>query len=404
MIQIDPITFDGHFRRFEEAVYRLSGQPFTSFGVGLPHAWEDYKGWVALEARRRLSAATWKTNEIGSGQILERVIQAIEINESKGYRNNLVRWTGRYGDEQRTHKALLRIRGNDAETRAAEQTLFRFFREVLTGEEAFEALKELVGPRYDVIAYLHFVLDSRRFMPVAPRTFAEAFRLLDVDVESAGKCSWASYVEYNEVFRSILTLLRSYDSEASLIDAHSFCWMLVRMEQPEPPARPPIPLPVPLDDPRVGRRSSARSPRNLVMTSDELAARDQEKRLLGERAQQIALESEWRRLREAGHPNPERVAKAVWEEVNRGYDIESTELDGTPRFIEVKAARKDGEQLSFYVSPNEWKASQNLPNYHFYLVLDVNSQAPSVRTLEGHALTPECLTPASYIASITHRL
>jgi Domain of unknown function (DUF3883) len=45
----------------------------------------------------------------------------------------------------------------------------------------------------------------------------------------------------------------------------------------------------------------------------------------------------------------------VWDQPKRGYDILSRELDGKERLIEVKAARRSGKRLSFFLSAYEWK-------------------------------------------------
>lgn len=400
-MNINPITFEHQFRRFRAGVLNLSGAPFTSFRAGLPGRWENYKEWVRREALRRLSQDEWKPGEIGRGRILDRVIDAIEIHKSDEYRNNLVRWTGRFGSARRTHKALLEAKVNAEATRCMEQAFYNFFREDLVDEEAFELLRRQVGPRYDVLAYLHYVLDSRRFMPVAPQTFAEAFKLLGIDDLPARKCSWPSYCQYNDSLQAVRDLLGELVDDVQLVDAHSFCWMLVRMKPLATPPELTIPLPEPIDVSGAGSRRSVQRASELVITSEQFAAQDAERRLLGLRAQQIALEAERRRLSEGGHPSPDLAAIPVWDQVNRGYDILSTEMDGTPRHIEVKAARETGGELSFFISPNELEVSRELANYHLYLVFEAGSNNPVVRTFRARELTDDCLRPTSYLASIT---
>ena len=137
-----------------------------------------------------------------------------------------------------------------------------------------------------------------------------------------------------------------------------------------------------------------------MLDENHFAQRDIERRRLGRLAQDIALKSERRRLREAGHPNPEDAVQAVWDQPGRGYDILSCELDGTPRHIEVKAARLSGARLSFFLTQNEWKQSRSLPNYCFYLVLNAQSTNPAVKVIDGTEVTPECLVAVNYSASL----
>ena len=112
------------------------------------------------------------------------------------------------------------------------------------------------------------------------------------------------------------------------------------------------------------------------------------------------LESERKRLRALGCQNPERLARPVWHEPARGYDILSQEPDGSPRHIEVKAARSAGGRLSFFLTENERAKARSLPNYHFYLVLNVESTSPAVRVLKAGQVTPDCLSPVTYMAAM----
>ncbi|BFU92022.1 MAG: hypothetical protein NTAFB01_32090 [Nitrospira sp.] len=229
----------------------------------------------------------------------------------------------------------------------------------------------MAGDRYDLIAYLFFLKDWNRFMPIAPTTFDEAFQLLGVRLVTAHHCSWNNYAHYNGTLLAVQRALRDVAgvAEARLIDAHSFCWMLVRMELPA--ANSPVIIPAP----KVisGLQASTFTTKSSLSGTDtetdfgkmdekQFAQRDAERRRLGQLAQDIAIQSEHKRLREAGHPNPEEAVWAVWDEPALGYDILSRELDGTFRYIEVKAARQSGQKLSFFLSQNEWEQSRSKPN------------------------------------------
>jgi len=122
------------------------------------------------------------------------------------------------------------------------------------------------------------------------------------------------------------------------------------------------------------------------------------KRQLGKLAQEVALQSERKRLVEEGHPNP-NVVEPVWKEWKRGYDILSCDVDGKARHIEVKSARKSGRQLSFFLSAHEWKKSRKLQNYYFYLVLNASSSKPRVLTIKASQLHGQHLKAASFLAA-----
>lgn len=410
-MSLSALTFQAQFSRFEKQVRQNSGgDSFTSFLDGLPAEWEDYKQDVRVEALRRLNLPAWKKAEVGKGRILKRVIEAIEIYDPKrDLRNNLVAWQNRYGHKAKSHRALLDARADAGARRDFEQWAFDFFHDRSAQDQAFERFRQLAGDRYDLVAYLFFLKDWTHFMPIAPTTFDAAFQLLGLDLVTAKHCSWDNYSSYNQALLAVQHALRDIAgvTNARLIDAHSFCWMLVRMKLPAADSPVVIPTPkiisglqaIPLTTKSSSNESDAETGFGK-MDEQQFVQRDAERRRLGRLAQDIAIQSECKRLREAGHPNPEQVVCPVWDEPGRGYDILSCEIDGTPRHIEVKAARQTGNDLSFFLTQNEWSKSRTKPNYCFYLVLKVESKKPEVLIIESGEVSQDCLAPVNYLASI----
>jgi hypothetical protein len=406
-MRLSQLAFDHQFERFKNQVREVSGgRPFISFHEGLPAEWEEYKGEVRYEARRILGFREWKRQDIGSGRILENAIQAIELHDHKqDIRNNLVEWQNRYGHDHRSHRALLDARTNSDAQRNFEQWFFDFFHEHISEAKAFESFQTLAGNRYDLIAYIFFLKDWKRFMPIRTTTFDSAFSLLEIDLKTKGRCSWGNYGDYNDALREIAKALRETGgvSDARLIDAHSFCWMLMHLEGAEPIPAPVIPLPRVIttveSDVLVSEPAALYTTYDIV-SEEEFIQRDAERRRVGRRAQDVALESEQKRLHEAGHPNPKEVVRPVWNEPARGYDILSCEVDGSPRYIEVKAARQSGLRLSFMLTRSEWQQSHRLPNYYYYLVLNPYWGEPEVLVISGENIKEDCLTPENYRAHI----
>lgn len=246
---LSPHIFRREFNRFREVVRRVGGAPFTSFDAGgLPDDWEGYKLPLRDKALGIMRAAKWRAEQIGSGGIVRSVIGAIEIPTGDGLpQNNLVRWENRFGHASRSHRKLLDALDDPAERRSLERLFFDFYQGRLAASNAFEQLLDLVGKRYDLLAYLCFLSDSQQFMPIAPTTFDQAFELLGLDVVTTHRCSWTNYVAYNAALSDVQAALKDVGRlpEARLIDAHSFCWMLVRLTdeddaadvKPEGPAR-----------------------------------------------------------------------------------------------------------------------------------------------------------------------
>ena len=94
------------FSRFQALVTARSGHPFTGFDEGLGAVWESYKPRLREHALSLLRSEEWSESEIGSGGILNRTIEAIEIQDSRSnLTNNLVFWQNRYGHANRDHRA-----------------------------------------------------------------------------------------------------------------------------------------------------------------------------------------------------------------------------------------------------------------------------------------------------------
>jgi hypothetical protein len=57
--------------------------------------------------------------------------------------------------------------------------------------------------KYPLLAYLYFLLDEDRFMPIHPTAYDRAFRRLGVDLVTLRNCSWSNYLRYNAALGSV---------------------------------------------------------------------------------------------------------------------------------------------------------------------------------------------------------
>jgi len=236
-MSLDLDQFQAQFARFKEVIaYNDKGRPFVNFNEGVAAVWEDYKPRLRAHALDLLGTDQWTEDEIGSGAILERVIGAIEIDDrSVNLTNNLVFWQNRFGHSNRAHRAFLEARADKGLRTGIERGLYGLFSGEADEGATFDRLAELVDAKYPLLAYLYFLKDIDRFMPILPSTFDRAFRDLNIDLVTQRNCSWDNYSRYVEALGQIHDALRDVASlnDARLVDAHSFCWMLQRMEQPE---------------------------------------------------------------------------------------------------------------------------------------------------------------------------
>ena len=406
-MQLTPLIFDRQFSRFAKQIRSQSGSAFTSFREGLPARWEGYKENLRNEALYQLDTRSWKRRELGKGRILAHVINAIEINlPSRGIRNNLVDWPNRYGYKYLSHRALLDAKSNRTMRYEFEKWFFAFFKTPRSEERAFEEFRGLAGNRYDLVAYLFFLKDWDRFMPIAPTTFDKAFRLFGSDLVTSGRCSWVNYTGYNEHLLEVRRALRDFGGmrDARLIDAHSFCWMLIRLNLPPATQKTVIPVPVLINGLKAGV-----VPESEIYQDGEFKTVDEEEFLkrharnlqLGKLAQDIALQSERKRLTKLGVLNAKAV-KPVWDQPKRGFDILSREGNSTERLIEVKAARlSSAGRLSFCLTDYEWRVSQERRNYYFYLVLNASTVRPTVYMIQASRLRKQYLKSTNYVASFS---
>jgi hypothetical protein len=221
---IDIFLFEQQFQRFRDHVIKESGMDLTSFSSNpYTEVQEGYKYDLYRDARKILRFETWKESDIGSGKIARSVIEAIELPN-----NNLVQWQSRYGDGKRPHNALLVALESRLNIEAFDSVLYSLYRKS-DDLNVFGDLVDLFGRKYALIAYLLFLKDRNQYMPIAPSYFDKAFSLLGESFSTNQKCSWENYLTFNNILSELKILLTGkLDGEVSLLDAHSFAWMISR--------------------------------------------------------------------------------------------------------------------------------------------------------------------------------
>ncbi len=219
---IDHYLFEQKFRWFEEYIFQKSGLNFTSFSAN-PYLEneEAFKYDIYRNARKLLRFETWQATDIGKGDISRSLIKAIELPI-----NNLVQWQSRYGEESRLHHSLRAAVEGSLKIKEFDSAFYCLYRGS-DDANSFNCLVELFGRRYPLIAYLLFLKDRSRYMPIAPKYFDQAFSLLGVDFSTRGKCSWQNYEKFNGILSDLKDLLSiKSEGEVSLLDAHSFAWIM----------------------------------------------------------------------------------------------------------------------------------------------------------------------------------
>jgi predicted restriction endonuclease len=221
---IDPYLFQRQLEAFRVFVEEESGVAFVSFASN-PYTEknEGYKYEIYRAGRDALAFQAWKQSEIGNGQIVDSVIEAIEIPS-----NNLVPWQPRFGKEARPHQPLFEAKSQRDRLVRVEQSFFKIYREE-EDERSFAELVHIFGKTYPLLAYFLFLKDRSRYVPIAPTSFDRAFEHLGADFKTSHQCSWKNYSIYVALLGELKTMLaETLAVEVTLLDAHSFAWMLAR--------------------------------------------------------------------------------------------------------------------------------------------------------------------------------
>ena len=152
--------------------------------------WEGYKPRLREHASRILTADLWSEVSIGSGAILRRTVDAIEIQDRRfNLTNNLVFWQTVLAMPTATTGCCWRLSRTPA--CAANWSVFcsAYTAARRTRATRSTGLSELTGAKYPLLAYLYFLKDMDRFMPIQPTTFDRAFRhlgMISLPYEIAG--------------------------------------------------------------------------------------------------------------------------------------------------------------------------------------------------------------------------
>ncbi|MDH2399816.1 hypothetical protein QCM77_07620 [Bradyrhizobium sp. SSUT18] len=229
---IDPSVFREALVRFQNLVTAKSGHPFNGFHEGLVAVWESYKPRLRDHAIGLLRASEWMEGYIGSGVILECVIDAIEIQDnSRNLTNNLVFWQNIYGHANRDHRELLEARAKPKLRHELEGLFFGLYRGGADEGATFNRLRDLTGRKYPLLAYLFFLKDMDRFMPIQPTGFDRAFWALNIYFSTILQCGWGNYSTYNGTLAALRPLIEQTAGlkNVRLIDAHTFCWVFSKL-------------------------------------------------------------------------------------------------------------------------------------------------------------------------------
>ena len=183
---------------------------------------ESYKEELFNRAQKTLSISSWDKTWIGSGKIFARLLPVV-LDKDNNLINNFNNKTD-FNDHFR--------KGKDKYDSRAERVVFDIFK----GEnerQAFEDAMKVFGRKYPTIGYLFFLKDDTRFLPLSPENFEKSFRELNIKIKLQNNCNWENYNQFIRIIDTIrkhMPSLMDLDHEPTLLEAHSFVWIIGRPE------------------------------------------------------------------------------------------------------------------------------------------------------------------------------
>ncbi|MBK1854997.1 DUF3883 domain-containing protein [Verrucomicrobiaceae bacterium 5K15] len=407
MMTISRINFRTQLDKFKKMVSSIDGRPFQSFSKGYAFEREGYKDELYAIARRRLAPGDWNVDLIGTGTILDRLIHAIEISASdENAGNNLLKWQ-QYG----AHNILKDIKA-DHRCSELEALLFDFYTDQIDGQDVLEPLTKLIARKYPLVAYIFFIKDCDRYLPIAPEGFDRAFKRLGSSLKTNRRCNWENYAAYLDLIGHIRDLLRDEGfSNTRLLDAHSFCWMLTEVSEDSPEealieatkAANFIEARDLTKSLRLPARTNATDAQLNAARSIDYIKRAENQAAIGTLSEEIALKAEIQRLLDAGQTELAEQVEPVSANHTLGYDIHSYEVTGEPRLIEVKTISKSEGQSEFYTSWRQQEVASISDNYFYYLVHNPRSSKPTIEVIRAEDIRAELKSPIVYKITLPAR-
>ena len=179
---------------------------------------EDYKSRIAEEARNELRFGEWKESWIGTGKIAACAMKAIGKAGNLINKNQQIDFKNRLNPEHPKYH------------QDAERVLYDIYCNPLcTDPVAFEKAITTFGAKYDTIAFLFFVKDDTRFLPISTRHFDASFEVLNIKYTTSFRCSWENYQGFISIIKAIRSVMEEVlplQGTLRLIDAHSFVWVI----------------------------------------------------------------------------------------------------------------------------------------------------------------------------------
>lgn len=336
-------------------------QEFKGFNAGVIIETEKYKYDLRHQCLAILDVQTWSKSIIGKGVLAKKLLECFQLKS-----NNLLGDKRGVGEKALSYYKLLQAIESDENVDILESVAYDLFVESQDNQFTFERFVDFFGKKYSVLAFLFFLYNDKKYLPISTSNFEHAFRVLDNDSKLQKNCSWDNYNNYINVIKEVkLAIEAVYDESINLLDAHSYCWMIgyknryvswLANKEDKPSTRY---KPVTISTKTRKKKSSTDTGINIPDLDQEDTNVDwdkenRKKRLKGVAAEEHAINFERQRLINEGRVDLAEKVEDYSKKLGQGFDVLSYNNDGSYRKIEVKAA----DSNSFMITSNELKMSQ----------------------------------------------
>ena len=180
------------FIEFSQFVETNDNKAFESFETCIYFDKEKYKEVIYNEARITINSAQLKFKDIGTGRIHKTICDAIKkkvVYKNEDHDNNLINWR---------KKDLFSKLDNPNNL---EVILFELYTSKVPDQISFERLlQEKLS--YQLIAYLFFIKESKKYMPIAQEKFDNVFKLIGLgDFKTSHNISWDNYSNFIDIIK-----------------------------------------------------------------------------------------------------------------------------------------------------------------------------------------------------------
>lgn len=211
-MNIDKKKLQGLMDNFRLYVEASGGRPFSSFESNeFLYKQEGYKTDIYRSARQLFSNAGIQEKDIGTRKIINQIaIPVIRLSKNLVNKNQIIHFNNKLSEHPDE----------------AERVIYDIYYEN-DEQTSFENAVKFFGAKYDLIAYLFFIKDYNRYLPIRSTVFDERFKTLGINFSTAHQCAWENYIQFNNIIDSVRFMMQEYyDFTIRLIDAHSFVWQL----------------------------------------------------------------------------------------------------------------------------------------------------------------------------------